>query len=128
MRIAIIGSRNIHLNDELDLLEYLPSNVTEIVSGGAEGADNIAEHIADFLNVPIRIFRPDYKNFHRRAPLVRNGQIVNYADKTVALWDGASRGTAYTIDLCIKYYIPVDVLLCSEGEIKSTLPIKDLYK
>ena len=68
MRVAIIGSRSVQLEEEQDVLPYLPENTTGIVSGGAEGADQIAEHIAEFLHVPLTVFRPDYARFQRRAP------------------------------------------------------------
>lgn len=34
----------------------------------------------------------------RGAPLMRNKQIVDYADKMIAFWDGESRGTSYAIN------------------------------
>lgn len=43
MKIAIIGSRGLHVND---LEKYLPENVTEIVSGGARGIDSDARAYA----------------------------------------------------------------------------------
>ena len=117
MRVAIIGSRSVELNEEQDVLPYLPENTTGIVSGGAEGADQIAEHIAEFLHVPLTVFRPDYARFQRRAPLERNRDIVQHADYVIALWDGSSRGTAHTIEQCIKEYKPVRVLICRSGKL-----------
>lgn len=117
MRVAIIGSRSVELNEEQDVLPYLPENTTGIVSGGAEGADQIAEHIAEFLHVPLTVFRPDYARFQRRAPLERNRDIVQHADYVIALWDGSSRGTAHAIEQCIKEYKPVRVLLCRGGKL-----------
>ena len=117
MRVAIIGSRSVELNEEQDVLPYLPENTTGIVSGGAEGADQIAEHIAEFLHVPLTVFRPDYARFQRRAPLERNRDIVQHADYVIALWDGSSRGTAHAIEQCIKEYKPVRVLICRGGKL-----------
>ena len=117
MRVAIIGSRSVQLEEEQDVLPYLPENTTGIVSGGAEGADQIAEHIAEFLHVPLTVFRPDYARFQRRAPLERNRDIVQHADYVIALWDGSSRGTAHAIEQCIKEYKPVRVLLCRGGKL-----------
>ena len=36
MKVAVIGSRNLQVDD---LGKYLPKGVTEIVSGGARGAE-----------------------------------------------------------------------------------------
>ncbi len=44
MKIAIVGSRNLKVNN---LKKYLPKNVTEIVSGGAKGVDTSAKEYAD---------------------------------------------------------------------------------
>ena len=117
MRVAIIGSRSVQLEEEQDVLPYLPENTTGIVSGGAEVADQIAEHIAEFLHVPLTVFRPDYARFQRRAPLERNRDIVQHADYVIALWDGSSRGTAHAIEQCIKEYKPVRVLICRSGKL-----------
>ena len=49
MKIAIIGSRNLIVND---LERYLPKHTTEIVSGGAMGIDTCAEKYAKENNIP----------------------------------------------------------------------------
>ena len=43
MKVAIIGSRNLKVDN---LAPYLPSNTTEIVSGGARGVDHCAREYA----------------------------------------------------------------------------------
>lgn len=121
MRVAIIGSRSIQLDSLHELLALLPLSTHEIVSGGAEGADQIAEQIAQELSLPITIFRPDYARYHRRAPLQRNESIVHYADYVIALWDGTSRGTAHVIERCVKEYTPVRVFLCRDGKLAQSL-------
>lgn len=115
MRTAIIGSRNIKLNDLSSLFEYMPEGTTEIVSGGAKGADSIAALAAEQLGLPIRVFLPNYGRFKRAAPLIRNEEIVQYADYVLALWDGTSRGTANVIKTCIREHTPVRVLICRDG-------------
>jgi hypothetical protein len=117
MRVAIIGSRSVTLTQELDILSYLPEDTTEIISGGAKGADQIAEHIAQLLSIPITVFRPDYARYQRRAPLERNLDIIRHADYVLALWDGSSRGTAHVIEHCVKEYKPFQILLCRDGQL-----------
>ena len=85
MKIAIIGSRNINIED---LTEYLPENVTEIVSGGAKGVDTCARNYAEKNKIPLKEFLPDYKIYGRGAPLKRNIEIIEYADMVIAFWDG----------------------------------------
>ena len=43
------------------------------------------------------------------APLERNKLIVDNCDCLLALWDGASRGTKYTIDLAVRKGKPVKI-------------------
>ena len=64
MKIAIIGSRGLHVND---LERYLPENVTEIVSGGARGIDSDARAYAQAHGIPLKEFLPDYERFGRSA-------------------------------------------------------------
>lgn len=97
MKVAVIGSRNVTVRD-MDI--YLPNGCTEIVSGGARGVDTCAAKYAKENNLRLTVFRPDYDTFGRSAPIIRNRDIVNYADEVVAFWDGSSRGTAFVIDYC----------------------------
>ena len=69
MKIAVIGSRNLTVND---LGKYLHENVTEIVSGGARGIDTCAEIYANSNGIKLTEFLPEYEKYGRSAPLKRN--------------------------------------------------------
>lgn len=98
MKVAVIGSRGI---TNFDLSKYLPEGTTELVSGGAPGVDTVAQRYADKTGMPIKVFRPRYDIYHpKRAPLMRNLEIIDYADIVLAFWDGKSRGTKFVIDNC----------------------------
>jgi hypothetical protein len=45
----------------------------------------------------------------RRAPLVRNVDIVAKCERMVAFWDGVSGGTGYTIKLARPVGKPVEI-------------------
>lgn len=107
MRVAIVGSRDL----SVDIEKYIPENTTEIVSGGARGIDTLAERWADQHNIPKLILKPDYDKYGRSAPIRRNETIVSAADMVVAIWDGKSRGTKFTIDYAKKCGIPVEIVL-----------------
>lgn len=107
MRVAIVGSRDL----SVDIEKYIPENTTEIVSGGARGIDTLAERWADQHNIPKLILKPDYDKYGRSAPIRRNETIVSAADMVVAIWDGKSRGTKFTIDYAKKCGIPVKIVL-----------------
>lgn len=94
MKIGVIGSRKL----DVDIGKYIPKGITCLVSGGAKGIDTLAEKWADENNIPKIIFKPNYDKYGRGAPLIRNRKIVREADLIVAIWDGKSRGTKYTVD------------------------------
>ena len=99
MKLAIIGSRQLNISD---LSGYIPPQVTEIVSGGARGIDTCAKEYALANNLKYTEFLPEYQKYGRYAPLKRNTQIINYADRVIAFWDGKSKGTAFVIKECQK--------------------------
>lgn len=108
MKVAVIGSRNIEVSH---LEQYLPENVTEIVSGGAKGVDTCARNYATNKGIKFVEFLPQYKKYGKVAPLKRNLQIIDYADCVLAFWDGHSRGTHYVIEHCKKQNKKVTVYL-----------------
>ncbi|MDL2232298.1 DNA-protecting protein DprA [Ruminococcaceae bacterium OttesenSCG-928-L11] len=114
VRVAIIGSRECgHITTDM-IARRLPENCSRIISGGARGVDTIAEQLADELELPFQKFLPDYETFGKRAPLVRNLQIIDSADLVLAFWDFESRGTAHTIVQCLRRQIPVRIYQISQ--------------
>lgn len=107
MKVAVIGSRGLQVDR---LGDYLPTGVTEIVSGGARGIDTCAKNYALSHGLKLTEFLPEYNRYGRGAPLRRNIAIIEYADQVLAFWDGKSRGTKFVIDNCKKRNIPVVVL------------------
>ena len=112
MRVAVIGSRGLHVDH---LKDYLPEGVTEIVSGGAKGIDTCARNYALAHELELTEFLPEYEKYGRGAPLRRNITIIESSDLVLAFWDGKSRGTKYVIDNCKKRNIPVVVLIPATG-------------
>lgn len=108
LRVAVIGSRSI---TDADLSGYIPRDATMLISGGASGVDTLAETYAKTHRLPIRILRPNYALYGKRAPLLRNQQIVECADLVIAVWDGVSSGTAYTIDYAHERGVPVQIFI-----------------
>lgn len=69
MKIAIIGSRNLTVTD---LGRHLPTQITEVVSGGARGIDRCARDYAHANKIPLTEILPDYRRYGKGAPLKRN--------------------------------------------------------
>lgn len=97
LKCAIIGGRDFDdydfmkkmLDEKFDNLSFVEC----IVSGGAKGADTLAEGYAKDIGRPMVVYRPDYKKFGRAAPFIRNSEIVEHSDIVYAFWDGRSNGT-----------------------------------
>ncbi|MBQ7302267.1 MAG: hypothetical protein IJW89_01650, partial [Clostridia bacterium] len=85
----------------------------EIVSGGAKGVDACAAAYAVAHKIRLTEFLPQYKCYGRAAPLVRNRNIVDYADRVLVFWDGKSKGSLSVIRYAQKTGKPCTVVLCS---------------
>lgn len=105
-RVAVVGGRDFSAYDALerclDAVADERGGIAAIVSGGARGADSLAADYARARGIALVEFKPDYAlcrtlQERRRAPLLRNADIVAAADMVVAFWDGHSRGTADSI-------------------------------
>ena len=118
MKLAIVGSRTFNdyklLKEECDKILC----INTIISGGAKGADTLAERYAkekgynlkvfpakwhDFNAIPCKIKYNKYGPYNSLAGYNRNDRIVRTADIVIAFWDGKSTGTASTIKLAKKY-------------------------
>ena len=113
MKLAVIGSRSI---TSVDLKKYLPSRVTEIVSGGAKGVDTLAAEYAKENGLLLTEFLPDYTRYKKAAPLKRNEQIARYADAVLAFWDKRSKGTLHTISFFEREGKPVSLIILEKGK------------
>ena len=108
MKVAVIGSRSITAPD----LGMYISDEDEIVSGGAVGIDTCAAEYAKKKGLKLTEFLPEYERYGRAAPIVRNKQIVDYADKVFAFWDGKSKGTLSVIKYAEKTGRPCEIIIC----------------
>ena len=101
MKLLVTGSRRATAADYARLAaaiqKYAPG-ATEILHGGAEGADRLAARYAREHGLAQTVILPDYSAYPPRvAPLVRNRELVCRADGVLALYCGRkSGGTAYT--------------------------------
>ncbi len=108
MRLAIVGSR---ICKPIDITSHLLVKPDVVVSGGARGVDRYAREYAIMNDIPLVEYLPDYKTYGRKAPLLRNLQIVDNCDSLIAFWDGKSRGTKFTIDYAAKKGVLYKVIM-----------------
>ena len=117
MKIAVVGSRNFSNYQILkDTLDKYKNKCKLIISGGAKGADKLAEKYAEENGIETKIFKPDWKRYGKGAGLIRNKQIVENADLIIAFWDGKSKGTAHTITYAQKSGKQVEIILFESKE------------
>lgn len=83
----------------------------EVVSGGAHGADSIGEMWAHQHGIPVKIFPADWENQGRKAGILRNIEMGDYADYLIAFWDGKSKGTHHMISYMKRLDKPVQVVV-----------------
>lgn len=100
MKLAIAGSRS--FND----FAFLEMKINELrtqypmdglISGGAKGADVLAEQYAAKYHLAIERILPDWKVHSRGAGHRRNEIIVQKCDVLAAFWDGQSPGTRHIV-------------------------------
>jgi uncharacterized phage-like protein YoqJ len=94
MKLLIVGSRTI---ESFDLSPYIDAETDFIITGGAKGVDALAEHYADSHRLSKTVIRPKYEKYGKAAPLKRNEEMVDLADRILVVWDGKSKGAQSTI-------------------------------
>jgi hypothetical protein len=99
MKVIIAGSRTINNYKLLkSAIEDSKFKIDEIVSGVAKGIDTLGLRYAEENKIPVKCFPADWKKFKKKAGLIRNREMAEYADGLIAIWDGYSRGTKHMID------------------------------
>ncbi len=112
MKIIIAGTRTFADKRLLEstMHEY-PSAITEIVSGGAQGADRCGEDYARLHNLNLTIFKADWDAHGKAAGPIRNRKMAQYADAAVVFWDGSSSGSKNMITEMRRLGKPVKIII-----------------
>lgn len=93
-----------------------PDVVTEVVSGTAIGADKLGEEWAVNEGLTATRFPADWRNYGKRAGIVRNQEMGEYADAAVVLRVNGSSGSTHMINYMRSLGKPVYVMdIESEG-------------
>lgn len=114
----VVGSRTF---DDYDILKnemdaYLADTKdVVIVSGGAKGADSLAERYAKEKGYSVEVFKADWKRYGRAAGPIRNEEmqkfISQFSDRVcIAFWDGKSKGTQSNFNLARRYKNPLKIV------------------
>lgn len=93
MKVLVCGGRD--FNDYEFVTKTLGAlkGVTEIIQGGASGADKLAERWACANKIATIVFHADWKSHARAAGPIRNSHMLAYGPDLVVAFPGG-RGTA----------------------------------
>jgi len=132
MKVIIAGSRSITDFETIKkAVDSCPFSITEVVSGGAKGVDLLGEKYAEGEKIPIKVFKPlwkeleasgaiiktnSYGKYNAKAGIDRNKQMGDYADGLIAVWDGYSKGTKHMVSYMQKLGKKVFIYDISELE------------
>jgi hypothetical protein len=111
MIIAVAGSRSITNGEFIfDCIKDITTNDIVLV-GNAQGVDSIVKEICDSKGIVCIVFRPAnyyYREIYNklgryegnRLYYARDLNVLEEADKCIAIWDGKSGGTKFFINAC----------------------------
>jgi hypothetical protein len=114
MKVVIAGSRSIESYEEVLLaISSSPFLITEIVSGHALGVDHLGERYALDNNLALALYPANWEEYGRKAGMIRNAKMADYADAAIVVWDGKSKGSKNMIDNMKKRQKPCHVWVVS---------------
>lgn len=114
MKLVIAGSRTLFskylVHSAFENLHVKVENISEVVSGHANGIDRAGEKWAAWFGVPVVLFPADWDTHGKSAGYIRNRQMAEYGDRLLAIWDGHSKGTLNMITEMQKLEKPVHIM------------------
>lgn len=111
-KLAIVGSRNFTDYNTLKLFILKSVNLSifdTIISGGARGADTLAEQFAKEFSLKLEVYKPNWDKEGKIAGFIRNQKIIDNADACVAFLIDNSKGTMDSILKAKKKGIPLHI-------------------
>ena len=132
MKTIVAGSRKIKSYSVVaEAIEASGFDVTEVVSGTANGVDTLGENWAEQNDRQIKRFPADWKNIRVKGAIIRQNQygkynaaaggirnkkMAEYADALISVWDGKSKGTADMILQAHRLGLRVFVFIVGEQQ------------
>lgn len=101
MKVIVAGGRDFTDKELLfSTLDDLNTQITitEIVCGGAKGADSLGKLWALSRNIKVIDMEANWELYGKSAGFIRNRQMGDYADYLVAFWNSISPGTKHMIE------------------------------
>lgn len=111
--------------------EIVALKPTEVIQGGAAGADSLALLAALTLALPYRTFKADWKKYGKAAGPIRNQQMLDEKPDQVLAFrpsSGITKGTADMVGRATKAGIPVKIVTYEYHEAVSAKVTVTEYK
>lgn len=115
-KILITGSRNFKDLERMKeiIAEQIGLSGNIVIHGGAMGVDSYAEAVCNIYSISTIVIEPVNKQI-KEYYLHRNAEMIGMCDEVIAIWDGASRGTKFTIDYAKARNKPVKIIKFTES-------------
>ena len=121
IKVVVFGSRGFSdyhtLETKLD--QYLSrvsmlDDIT-IISGTARGADSLGELYAKNKGYAVEQYPADWKQYGKKAGMIRNREMASVANYAVGFWNGVSMGTKGMIAILESMNVPTRVVIYHES-------------
>ena len=113
MKILVCGGRDydseIALSKVLDRLND-SENITELIHGGARGADTLAGQWARDRDIPVTVFHADWKRHGKAAGVIRNQEMLVDGDPDIVLAFPGGRGTEHMVKVAKAWHKNIEVI------------------
>lgn len=94
MRTIIAGGRDYNFNSkDEEFLDSIADSITEVVEGGATGADTCARYWATKRGIPTKTFHADWWRNGMAAGPIRNREMAEYAKNGQCILFPGGKGT-----------------------------------
>jgi len=115
MKVIIAGGRDYNLTkSDFDLLDYISTKwqISEVVSGGANGADFGGEVWAEKNKISVKKFPPNWKEYGKVAGPIRNAEMAAYSDGVILFSGG--KGTKNMFETAKEFCL--EILIIKNGK------------
>lgn len=125
-RLLVSGSRSI---DDRKVVKWAIKNAPYkpdvIMTGAAEGVDQMAEDVAREMETPYASIPAKWSEHGDSAGPRRNQILVDRADALLAVWDGESPGTKDAMQKAAEASLPIMMVNAEEGTVRQMDPPYD---
>ena len=107
-RVLVTGGRDFKNKQQVwDELDKIKPDI--LISGGAKGADSLAEQWAKARGVVIERYDPDWKKEGKKAAFLRNQRMVDEGKPHMLVAFKGGKGTEHQVNITRKAKIPVHI-------------------